>query len=139
MTGRRLEAVPSSGPASVPAGRQPHRPTPLLRELLGRRLREARGRRRMTLRDVAAASDVSIGHLSQVERGLCEVSSEVLAAICRALGLPLAVLLRDVVVDLTVPVGREEDAARAGARTAGVDSANIEAGHLAGRSPVLAA
>ncbi|MEJ5946111.1 helix-turn-helix transcriptional regulator [Pseudokineococcus basanitobsidens] len=90
----------------VPAATAP----PLLRVLVGQRLRRARTHRGLTLRDVAARADVSIGHLSQVERGLCEVSSEVLAAVCRALGLPLAALLRGVVVDLTVAAGEDGDA-----------------------------
>ncbi len=55
-----------------------------------RRVRLAQGR---TLRDVSDSAGVSIGHLSAIERGTAEASSEVLQAICRALGLDLAELL----------------------------------------------
>lgn len=103
---RRLVLVPTRDePPSV----APQEPPALLRVLLGRRLRRARQAQDRTLRDVAAAAGVSIGHLSQVERGLAEASSEVLAALCRALGVPLHVLLRAAAVDLTrtaAPAGR---------------------------------
>ena len=49
---------------------------------------------RLDVREVAEAAGVSIGHLSEVERGRKEPSSEVLAAICRALGLELVDLER---------------------------------------------
>ena len=65
----------------------------LLRRVIGtclRRVRLAQGR---SLRDVAGEAGVSTGYLSEVERGRKEASSEVLAAICRALGLDLADLL----------------------------------------------
>ena len=65
----------------------------LLRWVIGECLRQARRGQGRTLRDVAEAAGVSIGHLSEVERGRKEPSSEVLAAICRALGLDLADLL----------------------------------------------
>ncbi|MCZ7377085.1 helix-turn-helix domain-containing protein [Micromonospora sp. WMMC250] len=65
----------------------------LLRRVIGgvlRRLRQSQGR---TLREVAAAAGVSVPYLSEVERGRKEASSEVLAAICRALGIQLSDLL----------------------------------------------
>ena len=65
----------------------------LLRWVIGECLRQARRRQGRTLRDVAEAAGVSTGHLSEVERGRKEPSSEVLAAICRALGLELVDLL----------------------------------------------
>ena len=65
----------------------------LLRWVIGECLRRARQGQGRTLRDVAEAAGVSIGHLSEVERGRKEPSSEVLDAICRALGLDLADLL----------------------------------------------
>ncbi|WP_432507651.1 helix-turn-helix domain-containing protein [Kineococcus arenarius] len=85
----------------------PH--APLLRELLGAVLREERRVQGRTLADVAAASGVSLPHLSQVERGGKEPSSEVVAAICGALGLPVADLLRRAAgepLDLTSAGGR---------------------------------
>lgn len=72
----------------------------LLREAIGERLRRARTAQRRTLRDVSRAAKVSLGYLSEVERGRKEASSELLAAICAALALPLADLLREVAFDL---------------------------------------
>ncbi len=53
---------------------------------LGVVLRRARLDRGCSLREVAEQADVSLSHLSAVERGLSEPSSEVLAALCRSLG-----------------------------------------------------
>jgi transcriptional regulator with XRE-family HTH domain len=77
----------------VPSRRVRRRPDPLLRDALGAVLRAERLGQRRTLADVAAGARVSLPHLSQVERGRKEPSSEVLAAICSALDLPLAELL----------------------------------------------
>jgi transcriptional regulator with XRE-family HTH domain len=68
----------------------------LLRRMIGAVLREVRRRQGRTLRDVAEAAGVSLPYLSEVERGTKEPSSEILAAICRALDLPLADLLDEV-------------------------------------------
>lgn len=65
----------------------------LLRELIGAELRRERLAKGLTLRDVAAHGAVSLGYLSEVERGAKEPSSEVLAAVCRALTLPMSSLL----------------------------------------------
>jgi transcriptional regulator with XRE-family HTH domain len=73
----------------------------LLRRLLGDALRRARMQQHRTLRDVSASARVSLGYLSEVERGQKEASSELLAAICAALGIRLADLLRDVSDELT--------------------------------------
>jgi transcriptional regulator with XRE-family HTH domain len=73
----------------------------LLRHLIGAALRRARQRQGRTLREVADAARVSMPYLSEVERGRKEASSEVLAAICRALGLQLSDLLEEVRQDLT--------------------------------------
>ncbi len=68
----------------------------LVRRLLGDVLRRHRQRQHRTLRDVSAAARVSLGYLSEVERGRKEASSELLAAISTALGLPLSEVLREV-------------------------------------------
>ena len=68
----------------------------LLRHLLGDALRRLRLRQGRTLREVSASARVSLGYLSEVERGQKEASSELLAAICAALGTPLSQLLREV-------------------------------------------
>jgi transcriptional regulator with XRE-family HTH domain len=68
----------------------------LLRHLLGDALRRLRLRQGRTLREVSAAARVSLGYLSEVERGQKEASSELLAAICSALGTPLSHVFREV-------------------------------------------
>jgi XRE family transcriptional regulator, stress-response regulator len=68
----------------------------LLRHLLGDALRQLRLRQGRTLREVSAAARVSLGYLSEVERGQKEASSELLASICGALGAPLSHVLREV-------------------------------------------
>jgi XRE family transcriptional regulator, stress-response regulator len=68
----------------------------LLRHLLGDVLRRLRQRQGRTLREVSAAARVSLGYLSEVERGQKEASSELLAAICDALNTPLSRVLGEV-------------------------------------------
>ena len=68
----------------------------LLRRLLGDVLRERRREQGRTLREVSAAARVSLGYLSEVERGQKEASSELLGSICEALEVPLSTVLRDV-------------------------------------------
>ena len=65
----------------------------LLRQVIGRALRRARKNQGRTVREVAAAAAVSAAHLSELERGHNEVSSELLAAVCTALDLRLAQVL----------------------------------------------
>jgi transcriptional regulator with XRE-family HTH domain len=74
----------------------------LLRRLVGDVLRRHRLRQERTLREVSAAARVSLGYLSEVERGRKEASSELLAAICAALGVSLADVLREVSDDLAL-------------------------------------
>jgi transcriptional regulator with XRE-family HTH domain len=74
----------------------------VLRTLLGDALRETRLRQRRTLREVSGAARVSLGYLSEVERGQKEASSELLASICRALGVRLSDVLRDVSDEMAV-------------------------------------
>lgn len=68
----------------------------LLRRELGAVLRRRREAQSRTLRSVAADAGVSLGYLSEVERGVKEASSELLAAICRALGVRLPEVLVEV-------------------------------------------
>ena len=72
----------------------------LLREAVGRSLRAARTEQSRTLRDVAREARVSLGYLSEVERGQKEASSELLNAICDALGLQLSALMSDVTLQI---------------------------------------
>jgi transcriptional regulator with XRE-family HTH domain len=102
--------------------------TLLLREAIGERLRRTRTSQRRTLREVSRAARVSLGYLSEVERGRKEPSSELLAAICHALDLPLDELLRAVAGDFG-PVyvdtdrGRQADLRIASAPSGGVTAA----------------
>jgi XRE family transcriptional regulator, stress-response regulator len=76
----------------------------LVRRLLGDVLRQQRLQQGRTLREVSAAARVSLGYLSEIERGQKEASSECLAAIGAALDVPLSVLLAEV----SDEVAREE-------------------------------
>ncbi|WP_279101574.1 helix-turn-helix domain-containing protein [Gordonia bronchialis] len=67
----------------------------LLREALGDSLRRVRTDQGRTLREVSTDARVSLGYLSEVERGQKEASSELLAAICDALDVEIADLLLD--------------------------------------------
>src|SRR5688572_5957059 len=88
----------------------------LLRRVIGDALRSRRQGQHRTLREVSTAANVSLGYLSEIERGQKEASSELLAAICEALGARLSELLREVSDTLAlaeqmqgvlVPVGAE--------------------------------
>ena len=65
----------------------------LLRQHIGGSLRERRLQQGRTLRQVSADAKVSLGYLSEVERGQKEASSELLASICEALDMRLSELL----------------------------------------------
>jgi len=65
----------------------------LLREVLGDELRRSRIENEKTLRDVASQACMSLGYLSEIERGLKEPSSEILNAICGSLNVSLSGLL----------------------------------------------
>ena len=68
----------------------------LVRNEIGEVLRDFRLQKGRTLRQVAGRASVALGYLSEVERGQKEASSELLAAICTALDVPLSALLRSV-------------------------------------------
>ncbi|MGB3953796.1 MAG: helix-turn-helix transcriptional regulator [Brooklawnia sp.] len=68
----------------------------LARELLGEVLRAERMRQGRTLREVSVAARVSLGYLSEVERGQKEASSELLYAISQALGVSLSKVYAEV-------------------------------------------
>jgi XRE family transcriptional regulator, stress-response regulator len=77
----------------------------LLRDALGETLRDARTRQNRTLRDVSTAANVSLGYLSEVERGRKEASSELLASICHALDVRLADILDEASTTLRSSAG----------------------------------
>jgi transcriptional regulator with XRE-family HTH domain len=68
----------------------------LLRQEIGDVLRDARRQQGRTLREVSSVARVSLGYLSEVERGQKEASSELLASICGALAVPLSSVLHEV-------------------------------------------
>jgi transcriptional regulator with XRE-family HTH domain len=68
----------------------------LFRRLLGDVLRAQRVERGMTLREVSAEARVSLGYISEIERGQKEASSELLHSLCTALDVSLSDVLREV-------------------------------------------
>jgi transcriptional regulator with XRE-family HTH domain len=92
--------------------------TALLREVIGDVLRRARTDQGRTLREVSDTARVSLGYLSEVERGRKEASSELLSAICGALDVPLSKVLADAGEELA----REEIAAGMQARATNIDA-----------------
>lgn len=91
----------------------------LFRRELGDVLRDYRQRQGRTLREVSSDARVSLGYLSEVERGQKEASSELLQSICRALNVPMSHVLRlvadriDIAEGRTPPMIRKAQAARA--------------------------
>lgn len=65
-----------------------------LREAIGHVLRDLRTHDHKTLREVSEKAGVSLGYLSEVERGQKEASSELLASISESLGLSTSQMLR---------------------------------------------
>jgi transcriptional regulator with XRE-family HTH domain len=92
--------------------------TALLREVIGDVLRRARTDQGRTLREVSDTARVSLGYLSEVERGRKEASSELLSAICGALDVPLSQVLADAGEEMA----REELAAVTHVGTANIDA-----------------
>ena len=94
----------------------------LLRRLLGDVLRRQRQRQGRTLREVSSSARVSLGYLSEVERGQKEASSELLSAICDALDVRMSEVMREVSDDLSLAelarVGGRRDRCRADAAAA---------------------
>jgi transcriptional regulator with XRE-family HTH domain len=68
----------------------------LFRRQLGDVLRGERMRRGMTLRELSSEARISLGYISEIERGQKEASSELLSSLCDALDVPLSAVLREV-------------------------------------------
>lgn len=69
---------------------------PVFRKEIGDVLRDARLTQGKTLRDISSGARVSLGYLSEVERGQKEASSELLSSICVALDVPMSAILQEV-------------------------------------------
>ena len=59
----------------------------------------------------SSAARVSLGYLSEVERGQKEASSELLGSICDALDIPLSLVLREVSFVSSEDAGQTKPAA----------------------------
>jgi transcriptional regulator with XRE-family HTH domain len=94
----------------------------LVREVVGDVLRRVRTSQGRTLREVSDSARVSLGYLSEVERGRKEPSSELLNAICGALEVPLS----EVLIGAGERMAREERDAHS-VPSAGVSGATIDA------------
>jgi len=106
----------------------------LLRRVIGDALRARRLAQHRTLREVSTAANVSLGYLSEIERGHKEASSELLAAICDALGARLSEMLSDVnamvslaeqMDEVVAPVGSSDSAAAGESGDTSVTDGNV--------------
>ena len=95
----------------------------LLRKVIGDALRARRLAQHRTLREVSTAANVSLGYLSEIERGHKEASSELLASICDALGARLSEMLSD--VSATFALAEQMESALAAPAAAEVPAAPV--------------
>ncbi|GAA5094060.1 hypothetical protein GCM10025760_24930 [Microbacterium yannicii] len=114
---RMAEIIPlptKMRPSREPEPRPSREPEPLWRDALGDRLRRLRHERGERLADTADRAGVSPQYLSEMERGLKEPSSEMIAAVAGALEVTLIELTAGVVDDLRTRVAER---AAVGCRT----------------------
>ncbi|MEY9515969.1 transcriptional regulator with XRE-family HTH domain [Bradyrhizobium elkanii] len=88
-TARRAARTPAKKPAKKPASKPAE---PAMDLAVGRRIRDLRRSKEMSLEVVAARTDLSIGFISQIERGLSSPSLRVLATLADVLGVGIAAL-----------------------------------------------
>ncbi len=100
----------------------------LFRRLLGEVLRSQRMRQGRTLRQVSADARVSLGYISEIERGQKEASSELLASLCSALDVPLSEVLSEV----SDAVALEEAALAMQLEDVGLETSSIQSNIEAG-------
>ncbi|MGP5606529.1 MULTISPECIES: helix-turn-helix domain-containing protein [Micrococcaceae] len=124
-----------------PAHEDRRAPEPLWRVVLGRRLRLLRTVRGDRLFDVARLAGISPQYLSEIERGIKEPSSEMIAAVAGALGTTLLDLTWQVAAELhdAAPVRIRTSIGRRG-YSAGASTIGSSAGSTAdlGSPPILA-
>jgi transcriptional regulator with XRE-family HTH domain len=118
----------------------------LLRKVIGDALRAKRLAQHRTLREVSTGANVSLGYLSEIERGHKEASSELLASICEALGTPLSEVLGEVSATYALAEQMEEAFAASAAElvaetvpaaASAVTNSLVPAGARAGDEPEL--
>jgi len=120
----------------------------LLRRVIGDALRARRQGQHRTLREVSTAANVSLGYLSEIERGQKEASSELLSAICEALGARLSEVLGEVSGTLALAEGMDGmlvpleptpiETSGAGAQPAAMKTAPVKtAGQLKTEAPAV--
>ena len=102
----------------------------LLRRVIGDALRARRQGQHRTLREVSTAANVSLGYLSEIERGQKEASSELLAAICDALGARLSEVLGEVSDTLELAEGMEGVLTPVGAEPADAPIRKVDDGKV---------
>lgn len=73
-----------------------------VRKLLGEVLRDIRLDQGLTLREISEKSAISLGYISEIERGKKEVSSEVMFSLCKALDVPLSQVFGEVTTEMKV-------------------------------------
>lgn len=95
----------------------------LLRHAIGEQLRHARRHTGMSIRTLSANAGVSIGYLSEIERGRKEVSSEILAAICRALSIDTSNVVAAAANRMATPTAMVLPLPRAAEETANISAA----------------
>lgn len=74
------------------------------RQAVGCVLRHTREAQHLTLRQVSQRACISLAHLSETERGVKEISSELLETLCGTLDLELADLFAQASEQLRTPV-----------------------------------
>jgi transcriptional regulator with XRE-family HTH domain len=101
----------------------------LLRHAIGSVLRRIRTERGTTLRQLSERSRVSVPYLSEIERGRKEASSEILAALCRVLGVTEGELLTRVAAEFgaaqVLSLVPEPDELREGRSTVELQTATV--------------
>jgi len=98
-----VKIPPAGSPASSESPADYGTPARILfRVVLGSVLRACRQEAGRTLREVSRAAQVSLGYLSEIERGQKEASSELIASVCRALGLSQSQIFSDVATQMAL-------------------------------------
>jgi transcriptional regulator with XRE-family HTH domain len=76
-----------------------------LQTAIGHTIRDIRQEKQLSLRDVCSKAFISVGHLSDVERGAKMASNELLESITIGLGISTTELLKEITDYLTVVNG----------------------------------